>query len=121
MVMSLHPSFSEFEQPRRIGDQDLLLQLALRREQRNEVDEVAVIGITLTFGCGQSVPQITRSAAVSTIFRANGTASTKGGPAEETRSQPQTLTQHFSSRCISSISVLNGSWSSPSAALTRPL
>ncbi len=30
--------------------------------------------------------------------RANGTASVNGGPAEETRSQPQTLTQHFSSR-----------------------
>src|SRR5262249_14892385 len=60
-------------------------------------------GITLTLGCGQSVPQMTRSTAVSTILRANGTVSVKGGPEDDTRSEPQILTQHFSSRCISSI------------------
>ena len=51
----------------------------------------------------------------------NGTASWNGGPPEDTRSHPHTLTQHFSSRVIRSISVRNGSWSRPSDALTRPM
>ena len=78
-------------------------------------------GITLTFGCGQSVPQITRSGAVSTSLRANGMASWNGGPAVDTRSKPEALTQHFGSRCISSSRILNGRCSSPSDAVTRAI
>ena len=35
-------------------------------------------------------------------------ASWNGGPPAEIRSNPEALTQHLSSRCISSISVRNG-------------
>src|SRR6187397_3105057 len=41
---------SKLEQPRRIVDQDLLLQLGLRRKQGNEVDQIAVIGHRLHIG-----------------------------------------------------------------------
>src|SRR5690242_21210132 len=40
----MRASGTELEQARRVADQNLLLQLALRREQRHEIDEVAVIG-----------------------------------------------------------------------------
>src|SRR5207245_468904 len=73
-----------------------------------------------TFGCGQSVPQRMRSGAASISWRAKGTASVNGGPIDDTRSAPQIFTQNLS--CfIHSSSSLNGGWSRPSAALTRPM
>src|SRR3954466_7224256 len=73
-----------------------------------------------TLGCGQSVPQRMRSGAASISLRAKGTASVKGGPFDDTRSGPHTLTQNFS--CfIQSRSTLNAGCSRPSAAFTRPM
>src|SRR5690242_9577096 len=40
----MRASGTELEQARRVADQNLLLKIALRREQRHEIDEVAVIG-----------------------------------------------------------------------------
>src|SRR6185312_9641558 len=41
---------SKLEQPRRIVDQYLLLQFGLRRKQRNQVDQIAVVGHHLHVG-----------------------------------------------------------------------
>src|SRR3954454_6198173 len=41
---------SKLEQPRRIVDQYLLLQFGLRRKQRNQVDQIAVVGHHLDIG-----------------------------------------------------------------------
>src|SRR6516225_623969 len=49
------------------------------------------------FGCGQSVPQMTRSGKVPTMWRANGTTSAySGGPEMDSRSAPLTLDHTFS-------------------------
>src|SRR5690348_4738968 len=49
-VSAIASASSKLEQPRRIIDQDFLLQFGLRCKQRNQVDEVAVIGHHLHIG-----------------------------------------------------------------------
>ena len=62
------------------------------------------------------MPHSTRSGAALTSACAKGMASTKGGPAADTRSAPHTLTQQLPS-FISSRSARNGPCSRPAPAL----
>src|SRR5262245_30309829 len=75
--------------------------------------------MTLTLGCGQSVPHNTRSGALSISFLANGTASWNGFPAPDARSRPVILTQHFSSFFWRSSSAVKPGSSSPLRRLHR--
>ena len=67
---------SKPEQLRRIVDQHELARFRVGRDLGDEIDQFAVVGHRrLWFGCGQSVPQTTRSGACAARSRANGTAS----------------------------------------------